>query len=69
MTPQMLGLLAGAALALIKFGIVRQVAARRESGMPPPEQRRSAGMRRVVGYADLIVFPLLGYYVVPMVMK
>lgn len=69
MTPQMIGLLAGAALALINFGILRQVAARMESGMPTPEQRRSAGMLRVVGYADLIVFPLLGYYVVPMVMK
>ena len=69
MTPQMIGLLAGAAFGLVNFAILRQVAARMEGNTPTPEQRRSAGILRMVGFADLIVLPLLGYYIVPMVMQ
>ena len=69
LTPAQIGLLAGAVFGLVNFAILRSVAARSEGMSPTPEKRRGAGIIRLVAWIDLIVFPLVGYFVAPMVLE
>ena len=69
MTPQMTGALIGAAVGLVAFAFFRWFAARTEGMKPTPEQQRLASIFRLVGLVDLILFPVLGYVIVPMVMQ
>ncbi len=69
LTPAQIGLLGGAALGLVSFGLIRSVAARVEGMKPTPEQQRTGGVLRMVALIDLIAFPVIGYFIVPMVMK
>ena len=73
LTPAHIGLLGGAALGLLNFGILRSLAARLEgktpSSKPTPDQSRNAGLLRMVAWIDMIVLPALGYFIAPMVMQ
>jgi len=64
----MIGALAGAAFGLVNFAILRAVAGRMEGDKPTAETRRTAGILRMVAMADLIVFPVLGFFLGPMVL-
>jgi hypothetical protein len=68
MSPAMTGAWVGAALGLASFAGLRWIAARVEQGNPDPQQRQSAGLIRIAALADLMVFPIVGYVLGPMVL-
>jgi hypothetical protein len=53
---------------LVSFAVLRHVAARLESSRPDPQQKRSAAVIRWAALADLMLFPILGYVIGPMVL-
>ena len=69
MSPQLIGVLAGGAFGLLNMGILRAVAAKMEAKAERPEQRRAAGILRTVAVLDVILFAVLGYFLVPMFME
>ena len=68
MSNAMIGALAGAVLGFIAFGMIRSVAARldREGS---PEKQRTANLLRAVAFGDLILFPVVGFIVGPVVLN
>jgi hypothetical protein len=69
MTLQLTGALIGAAIGLVGFVSLRWVAARTEGMKPTPDQKRMASIFRAIGFSELLLFPLLGYLIVPLVMQ
>ena len=67
MTSAMIGLLGGAVLGLVNFGILRSVADRTEGAKPTSQKRQVANIMRGMAWADLIIFPAFGYFIVPMI--
>ena len=68
MSAALTGAWIGAVLGLASFAALRWVAARMErSGQA--QQQRSAGLMRAVAVADLVMFPIIGYFAGPMVLK
>ncbi|MGD9784186.1 MAG: hypothetical protein AB7E80_09855 [Hyphomicrobiaceae bacterium] len=68
MSPEMTGALAGAAFGLVNFAILRMVASRAENDKSNPKAKQAGGILRMVALADLIVFPVLGYFLGPIVL-
>jgi hypothetical protein len=64
----MTGALIGAALGLAGYVVIRMAASQIEGLRPSPEQRRRADILRAVGLADLLVFPIIGYFAAPLVL-
>jgi hypothetical protein len=58
----------GAALGLVSFAALRWVAARVEQDKPDAQTKQSAGIVRMVAFADLMLFPIIGYVVGPLVL-
>lgn len=66
MNPEMLGALAGGAFGLVNFGVLKWVADRMETEQRTANQ--TPRLIRTVAWMDLIVFPLVGYFVGPLVL-
>jgi hypothetical protein len=69
MSAAQIGGMIGAAIGLANFVGLRWLADRIDSGRDPGDGRGpgKANILRMVAIADLIVFPLLGYFVGPLV--
>jgi hypothetical protein len=67
MTPALIGAIVGAVFGLMGYASLRSIAARLEGFGATPEKRRTAGILRMVALADLILFPIVGYLVGPMI--
>jgi hypothetical protein len=65
----MIGAWLGAALGLMSFALLRWVAETLERRAADPQQRRSAGLIRVTAFADLMLFPIIGYVLGPMLLE
>ena len=68
MSTAMIGALAGAVLGFIAFGMIRSVAARLDHD-GSPEKKRTANLLRTVAWGDLILFPVVGFIVGPVVLN
>jgi len=69
MSPQAIGVMAGGVFGLLNMGVLRFIATRMEGTNPTPQQRRTASLLRAVSFLDVIVFTVLGYFLVPMFME
>jgi hypothetical protein len=67
MSPAMMGAWFGAALGLVSFAALRWVAARQERN-GGPQGRQTAAVLRLTAFADLIAFPVVGYFAAPLVL-
>ena len=63
---ELLGALFGLALGLVNFVILLRVADATERAAKRPGGSDGARILRYVAWADLAVFPLIGYYVGPL---
>lgn len=68
MSTAMTGAWIGAVLGLASFAAMRWAVARVEQ-TGDARQRHSAGLIRIAAYADLMAFPVIGYFVGPMVLE
>ena len=68
MSPDMTGLAIGVFFGVANFLILRWMASRTEAQMPSQDGRRRAGILRMASFADLVVFPVLGYVLGPIVL-
>jgi hypothetical protein len=68
MSAAMTGALAGAALGLIGFGVLRHAAdvQERQRGV---HARRTAGILRMAALVDLILLPIVGYYAAALLLE
>jgi len=64
----MTGALAGAGLGLASFALIRHAAARMEWRRGGPDTSRAVALLRSLAFVDLMVFPLIGYVVGPLVL-
>ncbi|MCB1504747.1 MAG: hypothetical protein KDJ47_07200 [Hyphomicrobiaceae bacterium] len=69
MSPEAIGIAAGGAFGLVNMGILRAVAARMEASAKSNEQKRTVSILRLVAFLDVIIFAVLGYFLVPMFME
>ena len=58
----------GAGLGLLSFAVLRHVAARLEAEGTAPDKKRSTAIIRFAALIDLMLFPILGYVIGPMVL-
>jgi hypothetical protein len=68
MSPAIAGALVGAALGLANLIVLSRLAESIELKAKSAEQKGRAGIVRAVAWADLLVFPVVGYFVGPMVL-
>ena len=68
MSTELIGLLAGGAFGLVNFVVLRWIADRMQSQQRGSVELPAARALRMVAWVDLIVFPLVGYFVAPMVL-
>jgi hypothetical protein len=68
MSPEMTGLVIGAVFGVANAAILRWMAGRAETLSPGEDGRRRAGILRFAALADLVVFPVLGYLLGPIVL-
>ena len=68
-SPAMLGALAGAVLGLIGFVSLRAVADRIETMQGTNEPKTAAQVLRIAALGDLILFPVVGFIVGPMLLN
>lgn len=68
MSPNVIGLFIGSAIGVIGYFLLRWLAGYAEARARTPEQRRIGGVFRVFAYAALVLGPLKGYFVTPMVL-
>ncbi len=71
MSPEIIGVLAGALLGIVSLFILRTVADSIESkntGVSPKqaEQRKVADLIRSIAWLDIVIFAVVGYFVGPM---
>jgi len=64
----MTGAWIGAGLGLLSFVALRWVASTLEKRKPDADQKRSAAVIRIAAFADLMLFPIIGYVIGPMVL-
>jgi uncharacterized Tic20 family protein len=64
----MTGAWIGAGLGLVSFALLRHVAGKLETARPDPQQKRLAAVIRFAALVDLLLFPILGYVIGPMVL-
>jgi hypothetical protein len=67
-SPATTGAWFGAALGFSSFAILRWAAARTEGERPDARKRKSAALIRAAALTDLLLFPVIGYVVGPMVL-
>lgn len=67
MTPDILGALAGLAIGVAALIPLLQLAARIEAEDRSAEGSQRANILRIIGYADVLVFAAIGYYVGPQI--
>ena len=69
MSAEMAGALVGAALGLASYSVIQRIAERIEAGRTGPDAARTAGLLRSLAAVDLMVFPIIGYFVGPLVLE
>ncbi len=69
LSPAMLGALVGAVLGLIGFASLRAVAARIENMKGANDPKTAAKVLRIAAIGDLILFPIVGFFVGPLVLN
>ncbi len=62
----MIGGLVGGVLGLINFVILQSTAKKIELKASPDSDSLGAKLLRIASWADLIIFPVVGYFVGPM---
>ncbi len=67
MSPAIAGALVGAALGLANLIVLSRLAESIELKAKAPEQKRGAGIIRMVAWVDFLVFPIVGYFVGPLI--
>lgn len=63
MSIELIGGLIGAAIGLANFFVLENVAKKLDLKSDSPSTRRGAKVMRIAAWADLIIFPLVGYYI------
>jgi hypothetical protein len=69
MSTEMTGAWFGAALGVVSFAALRWAASRVEQGNADARKKQSAGLIRMVAFTDLLLFPIIGYVMGPMVLN
>lgn len=67
MSPAIAGALVGAALGLANLIVLSRLAESLELKAKSQQQKGGAGIIRAVAWVDLVVFPIVGYFVGPMI--
>ena len=68
LNPAMIGALVGAILGFIGFISLRAVADRVETSAEANDPKTAASVLRIAAIGDLILFPVVGYFVGPLVL-
>ncbi len=73
MSPSMMGVVVGVIFGGISYFVVRMIAdnietAKRSEDSKPDERRKTAEILRKVAGFDLLVFPVIGYFVGPYIL-
>ncbi|MFN3869258.1 MAG: hypothetical protein ACK4MF_09355 [Hyphomicrobiaceae bacterium] len=68
MSNELIGLIAGGAFGFANFVVLRWLADRMQSQHRGSAELPAARALRMVAWVDLIVFPLVGYFVAPIVL-
>ena len=66
LSPAMLGAIAGAVLGLIGFISLRTIAHRVETMKGGNDPKTAANILRIAALGDLIIFPVVGFFIGPM---
>ncbi len=69
MSPAIMGALLGAILGIFGFLSLRSIADRVENMKDANDPKTTAQVLRIVAYGDLIIFPVVGYFIGPMVLS
>ncbi|MBU1213133.1 MAG: hypothetical protein KJ587_17960 [Alphaproteobacteria bacterium] len=69
LSPAMLGALVGAILGLIGFVSLRAVADRVETMKGTNDPKTAAQVLRIAAIGDLIIFPVVGFFVGPLLLS
>lgn len=69
LSPAMIGALVGAVLGIIGYISLRSVADRIENLKGTNDPKTAAKVLRIAALGDLIIFPVVGYLVGPMVLS
>jgi len=69
LSPAMIGALAGAVLGVIGFISLRVMATRIENMKEGNDPKTAANVLRIAALGDLILFPVVGYFIGPMVLN
>ncbi|MBU2581062.1 MAG: hypothetical protein KJ622_05020 [Alphaproteobacteria bacterium] len=69
LSPAMLGALVGAGLGMIGFLTLRAVADRIENMKGGNDPKTAAKVLRIAALGDLIIFPVVGFFVGPMLLN
>jgi hypothetical protein len=67
MSPAIVGALAGAALGLANLIVLSRVAESVELKAKSQQQKGGARIIRAVAWVDLAVFPIIGYFIGPLI--
>jgi len=62
----LIGGLVGGVLGLINFAVLQNAAKKMELKADADDGSRGAKVLRIAAWADLVIFPLVGYFVGPM---
>jgi len=69
LSPAMIGALAGAVLGLIGFVSLRVMATRIENMKDANDPKTASKVLRIAALGDLILFPIVGYFIGPLVLN
>ncbi len=69
LSPGMIGALVGAVLGIISYITLRSIAARVEGLKDAKDPTTAAKALRIAAVIDLIIFPVVGFVVGPMVVR
>ncbi|MCH9806434.1 MAG: hypothetical protein K0U74_01760 [Alphaproteobacteria bacterium] len=69
MSPAMIGALVGAVLGVAGFISLRMVADRVEASKDATDPKTAASVLRIAAIGDLVIFPVVGYFVGPMLIN
>lgn len=67
MSPEVMGAYAGAAFGALSFFTLWRVAAALEKNAKSREQMRPVGILKALALIDIVAFPVIGYFIGPMV--
>lgn len=69
LSPAMIGALVGAVIGLLFYASLRALAARIETMKDAADPKTTAKALRIAAIADLVIFPVAGFFVGPIVLQ